>query len=241
MPDFHSALSDPALRPSWLRQAAARVRRHFWLKCAGTTAFMWIFFIGYFHVLRNPAYAVTEMPLTALDHMVGFAPAALIAYVSLWIYVGIAPALLAGLRELIAYGCWIAGLCLAGLACFYFWPTAVPARTIDLAQYPGFALLQGVDAAANACPSLHVATAAFTAIWLERLLRELGAAGWVRGANWCWFALIAYSTLAIRQHVALDVLAGLLLGTAFALAALRYRPAGTAIIALRQRGARASA
>lgn len=165
------------------------------------------------------------MPETALDRLIGFQPAALLPYVSLWLYVGIPPALLYGLRELVAYGCWIAALCIAGLACFYFWPTAIPPILIDTTQYPGFAVIQGLDAAGNACPSLHVATAAFSAIWLDRLLGEIGAARTVRAGNWLWFALIAWSTLAIKQHVALDVLAGLLLGLSFALPSLRLRPA----------------
>ena len=140
-------------------------------------------------------------------------------------YVGIAPALLYSFRALLAYGVWIGALCLAGLACFHFWPTAIPANLVDTAQYPGFALIQGLDAPGNACPSLHVATAVFSAVWLDRLLRELDAAWPMRAINWGWFALIAWSTMAVKQHVALDVLAGSLLGLAFALPSLRLRPA----------------
>lgn len=147
------------------------------------------------------------------------------AYASLWFYVGIAPGLLLSVRELVAYGFWIGGLCIAGLSCFYFWPTAMPPQALDLTQYAGFSVLQGMDAAANACPSMHVATAAYSGIWLDRLLGEVRAGPIVRAANWCWFVLIAYSTLAIKQHVALDVAAGLLLGTALALPSLRFRPA----------------
>jgi membrane-associated phospholipid phosphatase len=208
---------------TWWRQALMRFRRHMLLKTVGTTAFITLFFVGYFHVLRNTVYEVTLMPLTALDHMIGFQPAALIAYVSLWFYVGIPPALLLGFRELVAYGAWIAALCITALVCFHFWPTAIPAHVVDSELYPGFGLIQGMDASGNACPSLHVATAAFSAIWLDRLLREIGASKTARAGNWIWFWLIAYSTLAIKQHVTLDVLAGLLLGIAFALPSLRNR------------------
>jgi len=205
-------------------QLGPRLRRHMFLKASGTAIFMWIFFVGYFHVLKHPVYAVTLMPLTALDRVVGFYPPALAAYVSLWIYVAIPPALLLNVRELIAYGCWIGGLCILALTCFFFWPTAIPPHALDLAQHPGFQILQGVDAAANACPSLHVGTAVFSAIWLDRLLCEMFAAKPVRALNWCWFTAIAYSTLAIKQHVALDVLAGLMLGAPVALLSLRRRP-----------------
>jgi membrane-associated phospholipid phosphatase len=86
-------------------------------------------------------------------------------------------------------------------------------------------LLQGVDAAGNACPSLHVATAMFSAVCLDALLRRLSVPMALRWLNAGWFLAIAYSTLAVKQHVVVDVLAGSLLGLAFALAALRWRPA----------------
>jgi membrane-associated phospholipid phosphatase len=219
-------MSEGAVPLSWQRQLAGRLRRFTLLKIVGTTAFISLFFVGYFQVLRNAAYPVSTMPVTALDQLIGFQPAALPAYLSLWFYVGIPPALLHGLRELLAYGCWIAALCLAGLGIFYLWPTAVPALAVDTALHPGFRLLQGVDAAGNACPSMHVATATFSALWLDRLLREVGAGHGSRALNGAWFALIAYSTLAVKQHVAIDVLAGLLLGAAFAWPSLAARRRG---------------
>ena len=44
---------------------------------------------------------------------------------------------------------------------------------------------------------------------------RLQAPPWVQQASWLWCALIIYSTMAIRQHVLWDVLAGLLLGFFF--------------------------
>ena len=217
------ALSAGRAGPGWAAELGRRMRRHLWLKMLGTTAFMWVFFIGYFHLLRHPANPITAMPLTALDHLIPFQPAALAAYVTLWLYIGLAPGLLLTVRELIEYGLWAAALCIAGLACFYFWPTAVPAAVVDLARHPAFTVLQGVDAAGNACPSLHVATAIFSAIWIDHLLRLAQAPIALRLCNAAWFIAIAYSTLAIKQHVVLDVIAGLLLGTAFAVASLRFR------------------
>ena len=195
----------------------------FWLKALGLTVFMWAFFAAYFQVLRHPVNEVTLMPLTALDHAIGFQPAALAVYISLWVYVGIAPMLLLQVRALLAYGLWIAAVCAVGLGLFYIWPTAVPAHTVDIARYPAFAMLQGVDATGNACPSLHVATAMFTAVWVDRLLGTLRAGLAMRALNWIWLALIAYSTMAIKQHVLLDVIAGALLGLALALPSLSGR------------------
>lgn len=211
----------PGTLRAWQGELALRVRRHTLLKTGGICAFIWLFFIAYFHVLRNPVHPVTIMPLTEIDRWIPFQPQALAPYLSLWFYLGIGPGLLLTYRELIRYGLWIGALCLVGLACFYLWPTAVPPLGFDVSGHPGFAMLQGVDASGNACPSLHVATAIFTAIRVAHLLRTLATPRTLQLLNLAWFAAIAYSTLATKQHVVLDALAGAALGTIFALASLR--------------------
>lgn len=222
------------MQPRWTADLWLRCSHRPALKALGITAFMWMFFAAYFHLLRHPARPVLVMPLTALDRAIPFQPNALLAYVSLWLYVGVPVGLMLRVREAVAYGAWASGLCLAGLGCFYAWPTAVPAFEFgaDAARHAGFALIQGLDAAGNACPSLHVAGATFTAFWIHRLLAAVGAPPWLRLANAGWWALIVWSTLAIKQHVVLDVLAGSMLALAFAWPSLRWspptRPAATA-------------
>jgi len=220
----HAGDAAPPARAG-LRQIAPRVLTWFWLKTFGVTAFIWLFFVGYFHLLRNPRHEPFVMPLTALDAAIPFAPAALWAYLSLWFYVGIPPGMMLSLRELLRYGAWAAALCLTGLAFFYLLPTAVPAPalSIDVTQHRAFAVLQGVDAAGNACPSMHVASAVFTALWLWRLLGEIHAQRWLQGLNLAWVLLIVYSTVATRQHVVLDVVAGAALGALFAALSLADR------------------
>jgi membrane-associated phospholipid phosphatase len=201
--------------------------RQDWLgKAVGITGFMWIFFTLYFHLLRHPAQQVALMPLTALDHAIPFQPSAFIAYVSLWVYVGIPAGLMLSLRHLVVYGLWIGALCITGLLCFHFWPSAVPPYDFAAngSSHAGIALLQGVDAAGNACPSLHVATATFTAVYLHRLLRCTGARPIWLLLNALWLALIVYSTLAIKQHVVWDVVAGTVLALAFVWPTLRWSP-----------------
>lgn len=214
----------PAVTVGWWAECRARMRRHFLLKALGISLFMWPFFLLYFYLLRHPAFAVTVMPLTALDRAIGFTPQALPLYVSLWLYVGAAPGLMWTLREAALYGLWAAALCGTGLAVFYFFPSAVPpqALAIDTLAHPAFALLQGVDAAGNACPSLHVATAVFTSVWMHRLLLEMRAPLALRAFNVLWMLLIVWSTLAIKQHVVLDAVAGAVLGGVFAWLSLRF-------------------
>jgi membrane-associated phospholipid phosphatase len=196
----------------WYRQAAAVIPRHLYLKSIGTPLFIGLFFGAYFYLLKAPAYPATVMPLIWLDRLIGFQPLAMSLYVSLWVYVSLPPALLATRRALYGYGLAMGATCLAALIIFYFWPTVVPVANIDWTQYPDVHFLKSIDAAGNACPSLHVATAVFSGIWLHHLLRRFSAPLWMLGVNWAWCIGIVYSAMATRQHVAVDVLAGLALG-----------------------------
>jgi hypothetical protein len=209
---------------AWRSELFRRIGILWLTKSVGTMCWIGAFFFGYFWVLRNPAVELTTMPLTPLDRLIEFQPGALVLYVSLWVYVSIAPALLKNFRELFSYGFATLAMSLIGLAIFYWWPTAVPVFELDVARHPSLSVLKGVDMAANACPSLHVAFAVFTGIWLDRVLREMRSARGLLLFNWVWCLGIVYSTLATRQHVVLDVIAGTLLGAVVAalhLAALR--------------------
>jgi membrane-associated phospholipid phosphatase len=214
---------------SGVAAVAARLSTLWFAKMSGTTLGMSGFFVAYFWLLQHPLYPVTVMPLIWPDRIIGFRPEALLLYVTLWAYVALPPALLADRRELLSYGYAALALALAGLGIFLFWPTAVPHFAIDWSRYGPLGLLKQTDLGGNACPSLHVAFAVFSAIWLERLLRQMAFGVLVRACNWLWCLGIVYSTIAIRQHVALDVLAGTALGAGAAalhLAALRRRQAG---------------
>ncbi|MFI5445040.1 phosphatase PAP2 family protein [Polaromonas sp. UC242_47] len=204
-------MSQPQQRP-WYRQMAVVIPQHLLLKGGGTMLFIALFFAAYFYLLKHPAYPVTVMPITWPDQLIAFEPLAMPLYLSLWVYVSLPPLLLATRSELQRYGLAMAATCLTGLIIFYFWPTAVPVPDIDWALYPGVDFLKNLDAAGNASPSLHVATALFSAAWLHHSLRRFSGPMWLLILNWLWCAGIVYSTLATRQHVAVDVWAGLALG-----------------------------
>jgi hypothetical protein len=153
--------------------------------------------------------------------MIPFQPQTLWIYLSLWLYVSLPPTLFTTRAEILAYGRVTGVVAVVGLAIFLFWPTSIPPVTgIDWALYPGFGWLKGIDAAQNACPSLHVTFAVFSGIWLDRLVRTLPHAGVLRFVNAVWWIGIVYSTISTRQHVAIDAFAGLLLGVIGA----AYRP-----------------
>jgi membrane-associated phospholipid phosphatase len=199
--------------PSDLRLLFQGMLPHPLLKTVGVSAFITVFFIGYFRLLNFPIYPVTVVPLTPWDSLVPFTPWMLAIYASLWIYVPLAPVLLPTKKELYALGWEAGGVALIGLGIFLFWPTTIPPLPINWADHPGFEFLKTIDASGNACPSLHVAFAVFTAIRVHETLRAVGARPRLHAANWLWCLAIAYSTLAIKQHVILDVIAGAVLGT----------------------------
>jgi len=206
----------PAPGVGWLHQAWCRGLRWWPAKLAGTTLGMTLFFVAYFAVLHHPLFTVTIMPLTAVDRLIRFRPEALPLYFSLWFYVSLVPALLVDRRELRSYALAAAAICFIGLGIFLLWPTTVSWPDANWSQHPAFAFLQSVDASGNACPSLHVAFAVFTAFWLGRLLRQMDAGKTAGALNGLWCLGIIYSTVAIRQHVVLDVFAGAGLGAVVA-------------------------
>jgi membrane-associated phospholipid phosphatase len=207
--------------PAWLRQCGPRLAALWPLKFFGLTGGMTAFFYAYFWLLHHPARPPVIMPLTVVDAWVPFMPAALPLYLSLWVYVSLAPALLVSRARLFSYYLTALGLAVSGLLLFYACPTAVPPAGETWAPGSAFAFLKNADASGNACPSLHVAFAVFTAFVLARQFHQLGAGRAARALNGLWCAGIVWSTLATRQHVFLDAAAGSVLGAVFGVLFLR--------------------
>lgn len=213
----------PASRPapsSWLNESRRRVRQFWVLKTVGISAFIALFFAAYFFVLRHPSRPPLVLPTTWLDRHMVFVPAAIPFYASLWVYATFPPVLLERFRELLRYGFWLGLMCAACLFVFWIFPTEVPTPVISSSAPASLRWLKSVDASGNAFPSLHVATAVFSAIWLRQQLRELRAPRLLAWCNWLLCVAIAWSTLATLQHVTLDVGAGGVVGWTFARLAL---------------------
>lgn len=214
--------NQPDVPLTWYANVLHHLTQHMWHKAIGTTVFITGFFWIYLYLLKNPAFATTEMPVTLVDTWIKFQAWAMPVYLSLWFYVSLPPALLATRRELYRYAFAIGVTCSIGLIIFYFWPTTVPNLSETRTMHASVEFLKSIDASGNACPSLHVATALFSAIWLHVILRNFASPTWVLMLNWIWCLGILYSTLAVRQHVLVDVLAGILLGALGAFVSLSF-------------------
>jgi membrane-associated phospholipid phosphatase len=187
----------------WL-EALGRLKSLPFLKTIGISGFMLLFFAGYFAALRHPFFHVRLMPEGPLDRIIGYQPWTIWLYCTLWVYVILPPSLMREPLPLIRFGAVAGVLAAIGLGIFVLWPTTVALQ--------GTGFLKTLDRGGNACPSLHAAFAVFTALCLRRLLRMLGAPRMLLAANWLWCGAILYSTLATKQHVTVDLVAGSILG-----------------------------
>jgi membrane-associated phospholipid phosphatase len=209
-------------RNTWQKECLGRLSHHWHLKSVATASFMAAFFYGYFAILHAPMFPVTTMGTTRIDDWIPFWPSAFYMYASLWVYTSLVPALQPNFPRLLLYGVGIGLLCLTGLVFFFFFPTAVPYASADWFNDPALVVLRKIDMTGNACPSLHVASAIFTAICLHRQLTSMHCPVWLKTTSWVWCVFIVYSTLAIKQHVLWDALAGMVLGVVIAFAYQKF-------------------
>lgn len=214
--------NDYADGTSFSKNLMMRLWAHWCLKAIGTMFFTGVFFSIYFYLLKNSFFTITQMPFCAVDRCIDFQPYFLNFYLSLWIYVSLIPALMNTKKELLYYGAYVGALCLVGISIYTIFPTIIPQIGIKWSLYPEFSFLKTVDAAGNAFPSMHAATAFFSLFWLHRQLKQMKAPRYLLGINFLWCLAIIYSTMAIKQHVFLDVLGGGILGGIFSLLTLKY-------------------
>ena len=185
----------------------ARLRAHLRLKlvlAAGLTAFFCVF---YFPLQRLDVSART-LPLGALDRAVSFDPAWTPVYQSVYLLMPLCAFAADSADALRRYARGFVAMCLVAFAIFAVFPVAGPRPAEPAGGLYG--LLVAYDTPLNSFPSLHVALAAYSAlfahvVWRHPPLTMLAAA---------WVVAIAWSTLATKQHYAVDLPPGILLAVA---------------------------
>lgn len=197
---------------AFVSRLGARVGHLFLLKTLSTAGGIALFFYAYFWAMRHPLSEVSVMPMIWIDQWIGFQPLSFPLYASLWLYISLATALARDFRDLAAFGVASLAMSIVGLAIFMLAPTKVPDFGIDWSLHPSLQFMKSVDVSGNACPSLHAAFCVFAAVVLHTQLRNLRAPQWLIAGNVLWSLGILGSTMATRQHVALDAIAGAALG-----------------------------
>jgi membrane-associated phospholipid phosphatase len=194
---------------SWVARIAGLWRE----KLCLTVALNIVFWSAYFFLSRHALLRVHSLPMTWLDNWAGFRP-----YPWVWIYesnfllVGAIPWFIVTRDELRRCVAGFILLAAVSFAIFVVFPVASP-RPADLGTNPFMLFIAQADGPLNAFPSLHASTLIFTLALAKRLFgRRLSPV--VFAALILWAGLILFGTLATKQHYAIDLLAGGLIGWA---------------------------
>jgi membrane-associated phospholipid phosphatase len=171
-----------------------------------------LFCAGYFAIQHHPLRPVTTLPPSFIDRAISFSSGWTWVYQSMYLMLPFA--WLARTRgDLAQYAIGLALVAVGGFAFFLIWPVAGP-RPGGIATIQGtaYALLVRYDAPTNSFPSLHIALAVYTACFALSMIDATRARRPLAIVLTLWIALIAYATLATKQHYAIDLTPGALLG-----------------------------
>ncbi len=165
----------------------------------------------YFWIGHHPLRPVRTLPLSWVDRAIGFHPGGWTwVYQSDYLAVDLIPLLATTRRQLRRYAAGFAAVAAVSFGVFVLWPIRGPQPgVIDPVGLYG--LLQRYDVWLNSCPSLHVSLLVYTLAFGRRVV---AVRPWVTVAVAAWGVAIAYSTVATKEHYAVDVAAGAALGWA---------------------------
>ena len=165
------------------------------------------------------AYTIPHPPVAARIRAERGLKLALVVGLNLWVYLSIyllmplGPVLMPHWRQLLRYAAGIMLISLLADMIFVFWPTIYP-RPGAAETTLAYRLLVRVDNPFHAFPSFHAAFAVYSAFCAGLVRREMRLlAAWEAGV-WLWTALILFATLATKQHMFADIVAGSALGGA---------------------------
>lgn len=169
-----------------------------------------VFLFGYLGIQRTVT-ATRTFEFTFIDHAAGFNVWWVYIYVSQYLIVPLPP-LLAHTRDQL----WrlVIGLSITSALAFLtflIYPVACKRPPKPEVSNWVYDWLLTIDAAGNAFPSLHVGLSSLAALYAHRVIDDAfskRARITLLSIIWIWTALIAWSTLATKQHYFADVVGG---------------------------------
>jgi membrane-associated phospholipid phosphatase len=192
---------------------ADRIKTELALKLGLLVILYPLVFLPYFFLQRHHFFPATTISSGWFDRLIPFSDQAVWPYFSIYLLLPVGPLFMDRRYQLLHYAAGVALLSLIADLIFLCWPTACP-RPHVAGVNTVYGLLIAVDSSFNAFPSLHAAFAVYSALCAGLVLRELGSHRVWRLGIWFWAFLILYATLATRQHVVVDVIAGSVIGAA---------------------------
>jgi membrane-associated phospholipid phosphatase len=145
------------------------------------------------------------MPQLALDRAIPVYFPSLWIYYSFYLLLGLV-GLIVEKKLFITYLYSIGWVTAVSHAVFLFMPNGVSRSEIDFQTAPAiYQFLLSHDLPRNAMPSLHAALSVIAAIAVQF---SSNFPKWTKPLVWLWVLAIFWSTIAIRQHVSIDLIAG---------------------------------
>jgi len=176
---------------------------------------LWLAFgVPYLMVQRFPIRTPIRFAWTPLDTWIGFHPAWVFVYQSAYLLIPIAPFLAVRRADLWIYTRGFLLMTALAIGIFLLFPVEGP-RPAQVPTDGVFGMLMTYDRPLNAFPSLHVGLVVHSLAFgwaLTRASRFGVFAQAALGLGLAWAVLIAYSTLATKQHYLIDLPAGAILG-----------------------------
>jgi membrane-associated phospholipid phosphatase len=221
--------------PPLLRRFTALWR----LKLGALAAVNLLFWSCYLFLSRHSLLPVHTLPMTWLDHWIGFRPSPWAwVYESIFLLTGIIPWLITSEEALFRYLKGFALLSAVSFAFFALFPVASP-RPTGLESSRFLVFVTHIDGPLNAFPSLHAGCLVYTLALAGRLFPRRSMV--VATGLLIWGVLILIGTLATKQHYAVDLLAGAMLGgTADWIAWRTHSPGESASMKIRRKSEAAS-
>ena len=191
----------------WTQRVIALWQTKLWLSVVISVGF----WVPYLVLSRHAWLPVHSLPLTWIDRWAGFQPQPWAwVYESNFLVTGIVPWLITRRDVLRRYVLGFGLMAVVCFAIFLLFPVASP-RPTGLDNSAFMLLFARVDGPLNAFPSLHAGSLVYSLALARRMFRgRLHPAVVVGGL--LWGSLILFATLATKQHYAVDLLAGALIG-----------------------------
>lgn len=186
-----------------------RLGAHWRLKLLLLFSLTAAFSTPYIYLAHHPLFRPHDLPMTWLDHAAGFNPQWVWIYQSVYLLTVSLPWFAQTRQQLQKYLIGFSLLTAASFVVFVFFPVRSPR---GLVEHPSgmYAVLMMYDGPYNTMPSLHVGFLFYTLCFARRVRSPLSQFVWITLV--VWGVLIAWSTLAIKEHYALDLVVGIAFG-----------------------------
>ncbi len=171
---------------------------------SGILVVIWI--LAPYSILQHvEIFPVLWMPQLAIDRAIPVCFQSIWFYYSFYLLLGLV-GLLVEKKIFIQYLYTIGWVTAVSHAVFLFFPNGVMRTDIDLQTAPAiYQMLASLDQPRNAMPSLHASLSVVAAIAAQF---SGNFPKWSKLLIWLWVIGIFWSTIALRQHVSLDLISG---------------------------------